>query len=280
MRNLKIACVQTCTGEDKQANLEKVLPAIVTAARGGAQFIVLPETSNFMVQGRSKIAERLVTEEEDIFVLGLSAAAKAHGVMVLAGSVIVKSDDVRAANRSLLIGADGAIKARYDKIHLFDVALASGESHHESRRFRPGEKAVLYSSDTVNIGLTICYDLRFSGLFRGLAQAGAQIITVPSAFTRPTGEAHWHVLLRARAIETGCFVVAPAQSGKHENGRETYGHSLIVNPWGEIIAKAENKPNIDGVELIFADINFDEVAQARAQIPALTHDREFKLEII
>ena len=280
MRHIKLSCIQTCTGEDKRQNLDKVLPALAAAAEQGAHFITLPETSNFMVQGADKIAERICAEEDDLFVRGLCDAAHQYGVMVLAGSVFVQSKDKRAANRSLLIGADGLVKARYDKIHLFDVTLASGERHRESQRFRPGEKATLYKSAMANIGLTICYDLRFPHLFRRLAQAGADIITVPSAFTRPTGEAHWHVLLRARAIETGCFIVAPAQSGIHENGRATYGHSLVVNPWGEILVNAQNQPNIGDVELISVDVNLDAVDSARSQIPALTHDRDFDLDIL
>jgi deaminated glutathione amidase len=182
--------------------------------------------------------------------------------------------DGQLANRALLINPQGAVAARYDKIHMFDVQLPNGESYRESKVFRPGTEAVTADLPWGKLGLTICYDLRFPALYRTLAQAGAEILAIPSAFTKPTGQAHWHTLMRARAIETGCYVIAAAQAGQHENGRETYGHSLVVAPWGEIIAEANgHEPGV-----IFADIDLAKVAEARAQVPSLQHDRPFKLQ--
>jgi predicted amidohydrolase len=198
--------------------------------------------------------------------------AKETGAWLLIGSLAVKLDDATLANRSYLLAPSGAIAARYDKIHMFDVDLAGGESYRESATYRPGRQAVLTDLPWARLGMTICYDMRFAYLYRALAKAGAQVITVPAAFTVPTGRAHWHVLLRARAIETGCFVVAAAQCGTHDNGRKTYGHSLIVSPWGEILAEAGEEPGV-----IVAEIDVAKVEEARRAVPSIEHDRAFEL---
>jgi predicted amidohydrolase len=216
----------------------------------------------------------LSSEDADAAVLGLRALAAELGVWLLIGSAIVRSSapgDARAANRSLLIDPTGAIKARYDKLHVFDVDLANGETYRESASVRPGDAAVVADTPWGGLGLTICYDVRFPHLHRQLAQTGAAMIAVPAAFTRPTGEAHWEILLRARAIETGAFVLAPAQGGTHEDGRQTWGRSLIVGPWGEVIARADH----DEPGVLHATLDLSAVDRARTSIPALRHDREF-----
>jgi len=198
-------------------------------------------------------------------------AARSFATLI-AGSLAIKVTNDRAANRAFLIDSKGDITARYDKIHMFDVDLAGGESYRESRTYRPGELAVLSDLPWGRLGLTICYDLRFPALYRALAEAGATMLTIPSAFTQQTGEAHWHVLIRARAIENGCFVLAAAQAGRHENGRETFGHSLIVDPWGRILAEGGTEPGV-----VMAEIDLAEVGKARARIPSLQHGRRFEL---
>jgi deaminated glutathione amidase len=213
-----------------------------------------------------------VPEENDILLESFRELARALRIYLHIGSLAVKVSPERAANRSFLIGPDGEILARYDKIHMFDVDVATGESYRESRNFRAGDAAVAVDLPWGRLGLTVCYDLRFPALYRALAEAGSSFISVPSAFTRVTGEAHWHVLLRARAIENGCFVLAAAQGGTHENGRETFGHSLVVDPWGRIIAEGGIEP-----ELIMAEIDPAEVAAARARIPSLQHGRRFEV---
>jgi predicted amidohydrolase len=226
-----------------------------------------------IIEARRELLLTKVTEEEaDPVVLALRRLAAERAVHILIGSVALKSGD-RLVNRSLLVAPDGAIAARYDKIHMFDVDLAGGESYRESRTYRAGNRAVIAGLPWATLGMTVCYDVRFPALYRSLAQAGAEVVTVPSAFTRQTGSAHWHVLLRARAIETGAFVLAPAQGGRHESGRETYGHTLAVAPWGEIIAEiAGDEPGI-----VMCDIDPALVVEARRRIPALTHDRPFRV---
>ena len=278
----KVACLQSCTGIDPMANLALMTEAVKEAAGRGADFVALPETSNFMPLNAEHLFANLKTEAEDPFVSGMRRLAADLQIHLLLGSVIVKADaveevDGRAANRSMLLAPDGTVGARYDKIHLFDVTLANGESHRESKNYRAGSEAVLCDTPFGNLGLTICYDMRFAYLYRLLASKGADFISVPSAFTRPTGQAHWHVLLRARAIETGCFIIAPAQNGVHENGRATYGHSLIVSPWGEILAEASQNTDISGVEIVMADIDRSLVQRARQQIPSLQHGRDVSL---
>ena len=271
---LDIALVQTHTPATAKAGLDHVAPLIREAAAGGARFILTPEGTNLLEQRRDRRATVLASEDEDVAVLGLRRLAAELGVWLLIGSAIVRSGhdgDARAANRSLLVGAGGAIVARYDKLHVFDVDLPNGERYRESATVRPGDGAAVADTPWGRLGLTICYDIRFPHLHRQLAQAGASMIALPAAFTAPTGEAHWETLLRARAIETGAFVLAPAQGGLHEDGRRTWGRSTVVGPWGEIIARADH----DEPCVLHAKLDMEAVAKARAAIPSLTHDREF-----
>jgi len=268
---LKAALVQLRTPTTQAAALEQAAPLVRQAASEGAQLIATPEGTNILQRERAKLFDAVRPLEEDECVQGLRALARELGVWLLIGSALVRREDGQLANRSTLIGADGQIKATYDKIHMFDVDLPTGERHRESALYTPGERAAVAETPWGKLGLTVCYDVRFPHLYRGLAKAGAEIITVPAAFTRPTGEAHWEVLLRARAIETGAYVLAPAQGGFHEDGRGTWGRSTIVGPWGQVLAKADH----DEPGVITADLDLDEVAKARAAIPALANDRAF-----
>ena len=273
-QGLDIALIQTRTPATAAAGLAHVEPLIRQAAAEGARFILTPEGSNFLEQRRGLREEALSDEGEDSAVLGLQALAAELGVWLLIGSAIVRSGvpgDARAANRSLLVDPTGAITARYDKLHVFDVDLAGGETYRESASVRPGDAAKVADTPWGRLGLTICYDVRFPHLHRALAKAGASMIAVPAAFTRPTGEAHWETLLRARAIETGAFVLAPAQGGRHEDGRQTWGRSLVVDPWGVVIAKADH----DEPGVLHARLDLGAVDRVRASIPALSHDRPF-----
>ncbi len=267
---LTVACVQVNAGTEIAANLSVAGDLIRRARDAGATFITTPENVGMIVQGRDKVLARVKPEAEHPGLPFFAALARETGAWLLAGSLGVLLDDGRVANRSLLFNAEGQVVARYDKIHMFDVDLSGGESYRESAIFRPGDRAVLASTPWGGVGMSVCYDLRFAALYRALAQAGASILTVPAAFTVPTGRAHWHVLLRARAIETGCFVIAPAQTGAHDAGRRTYGHSLIVSPWGEILADGGEE-----VGFVTADLTLDQVAEARGMVPALKHDRAF-----
>ena len=268
---MKVALIQTRTPATHAAALDHVAPLVREAAGAGASFIATPECTNVVQRDRVKLIPHLVALEADPVVQGLRALAAELKVELLIGSALVKRPDGKFANRSALIGPDGAIRTTYDKIHMFDVDLPTGERARESETYTPGDAAVVADTDIGRIGLTICYDLRFPHLFRALAKAGANAIFVPAAFTRPTGEAHWEVLLRARAIETGAFVLAPAQGGFHEDGRGTFGHSLVVAPWGQVIAKLDH----DEPGVLLADLDFAEVAKARGAVPALTHDRAY-----
>lgn len=270
---MKIACVQMTSACDPADNLPVIAARVKAAAEKGARLVALPETCSFMEKNRKAMQARLVRQEDSGEVAALQAMAQAHHIYLLAGSVILADENSdKAVNRSLLIAPSGAVQAQYDKIHMFDVALENGERHHESAAYQAGDRLVVTDVDKVKMGLSICYDLRFPALYRRLAEAKAQVIFVPSAFTQQTGQAHWHVLLRARAIETGCFIVAPAQIGVHENGRETYGHSLIIDPWGRILAEAS-----DDDEVIMAALDMALVEKARQQIPALAHGAAFAL---
>jgi len=262
------ACVQMRTGTDIDRNVEAATGLIREAALSGAQFVATPETTALMELGAKRLFANIVAEEDDRALKALRTLAAELGLHLLIGSLAVKVADDKAANRSFLITPEGAIAARYDKIHMFDVDLGNGEAYRESKNYRAGDEAVLTDLPWGTLGMTVCYDLRFPHLYRQLSHAGAGFLTVPSAFTKPTGEAHWLVLLRARAIETGCFVFAPAQGGTHENGRETYGHSLIVDPWGEVLAEAGTDPCV-----ILAEIDPGKIEEARSRIPSLTHDR-------
>jgi predicted amidohydrolase len=272
---LDVALVQLRTPATQAAALEHAAPLIREAAARGAKLVMTPEGTNFLQQNRAKRAEILSLQDEDVAVIGLRELARELGVWLLIGSAIVLCEDdpgeTRGANRSLLIDPKGAVQAAYDKMHVYDVDLPTGERHRESEAIRPGGRAVVADTPWGKLGLTICYDMRFPHLYRALARGGAEMIAVPAAFTVPTGQAHWEVLLRARAIETGCFVMAPAQGGTHEDGRRTWGRSLVVGPWGQIIAAAAD----DRPQVITARIDLAEVAAARAAIAQLKHDREF-----
>lgn len=241
------------------------------AASAGAQLIATPEMTHLLQRRPKLFWPEVKSPEDDPVISAFGALAKELSVTLIIGSIALKGDDERAVNRSLLYTPDGVLTAQYDKIHLFDVVLGKGNVWRESAIYAPGQNAVVADTPAGKIGMSVCYDLRFPYLYRQLAKAGAQILAVPAAFTVPTGQAHWHVLLRARAIETGCFVIAPAQGGEHEDGRTTYGHSLMVGPWGDIIAElAHDEPGI-----LYADIDLADVEATRAKVPSLSHDREF-----
>lgn len=269
---MKLACIQMTSARDPADNLPVIEARLRKAAALGAELIALPETCVFMERGRAAMQARLTSQKDNADLKQIAALTGELGVPVLIGSMVLAAPSGdKAVNRSLLLGADGHVQAVYDKVHMFDVTLASGETHAESAAYQAGDTLVVSDVGAARLGLSICYDVRFAGLYRRLAEAGAQIICVPSAFTVPTGQEHWHVLLRARAIETGCFIVAPAQVGRHENGRETYGHSLIIDPWGHVLAEAG-----DDEDMIIADLDLSLVDKARAQIPALTHGRSYQ----
>jgi predicted amidohydrolase len=264
--------VQMRSGRTPAANLDAAARLIGEAKSAGVDYALTPEMTNIMESERARLFAAIVAEEQDPTLAGLRELARRLRLHVHVGSLAVKVSSEKAANRSFLIDPNGDIAARYDKIHMFDVDLENGESYRESRNFRPGELAVTADLPWGRLGLTVCYDLRFPALYRGLAEAGASFLSIPSAFTRQTGEAHWHVLVRARAIENGCFVFAAAQGGRHENGRETFGHSLIVDPWGRILAEGGAEPGI-----VVADIDPGEVFRARGRIPSLQHGRRFEV---
>ncbi|MBX3512725.1 MAG: carbon-nitrogen hydrolase family protein [Xanthobacteraceae bacterium] len=246
---------------------------LIREAKGlGAQYIQTPEMTNIMEQGRDGLFAQLKEEERDDALAAFRQLARDLKVHLHLGSLAIKASEDKAVNRSFLIGPDGEVVVRYDKIHLFDVQLPGGESYRESNTYRPGEIAVTADLPWGRLGLTICYDLRFPALYRALASAGAHFLAVPAAFTKQTGEAHWHVLQRARAIETGSFVLAAAQGGHHENGRDTFGHSLIIDPWGKVLAEGGTDPQV-----VIAEIDAEEVAKVRARIPSLEHGRRFEV---
>lgn len=271
---LRAACVQVNAGPEFGPNLDAAADLIRQARAAGAELIVTPENVSLIVQGRDKTLARVRPEADHPGMACFAGLARETGAWLLAGSLGILLEEGRVANRSVLFAPDGRVAARYDKIHMFDVDLPNGESYRESATFRPGERAVVAQTPWGGLGLTICYDVRFGYLHRALAQAGARILTSPAAFTVPTGRAHWHTLLRARAIETGCFMLAPAQVGTHDEGRQTYGHSLIISPWGEVLADAGG----DGPGFIIADLDLAKVDEARGMVPALRHDRGFQVE--
>jgi deaminated glutathione amidase len=266
------ACVQLCGTRDYARNIAEASELIREAAGRGAHYVQTPEQTSIMELKRDALFAVIVPEEQDRALKAFRQLASELGIWLHIGSLAIRIDDARAANRAFLITPEGAIAARYDKIHMFDVDLPNGETFRESGTYRPGEAAVVADLPWARLGLSICYDLRFPHLYRALAQAGATVLTVPAAFTRQTGEAHWHSLQRARAIENGAFVISAAHGGRHENGRETFGHSLIVAPWGEILAEAGTEPGV-----ILAEIDLAEVQEARGRIAALTHDRPFAI---
>ena len=275
--SFKAACVQTSSQLDMDANLEAASALVRDAADNGAQMVLMPENVSLMGTNREQALAMAVPEARHKALPVFTELAREKGVWLMVGSLSVRLDEAGGgedmlANRSLLISDQGEIMARYDKIHMFDVNIEGGESHRESETYRPGAHAVVAATPWGELGMTICYDLRFPYLYRSLAQAGAHFLSVPSAFTRVSGRAHWHVLLRARAVETGCYIFAPAQCGDHANDRQTYGHSLIIDPWGKILAEAGESPCV-----IAADIDPSRVAAVRAMIPSLEHDRKFTL---
>jgi predicted amidohydrolase len=266
------AMVQMRTGLLPEPSLEQGVRLIRQAAAEGADYVLTPEVSNMMQLNRTALFEQLAAEEDDLSLKAFRALATELKIHLHIGSLALRATPERAVNRSFLIGPDGEVIASYDKIHMFDIDLPDGESYRESANYQPGETAVISDLPWGRIGLTICYDVRFPALYRALAESGASFLTVPSAFTRRTGEAHWHTLLRARAIENGCFVFAAAQAGLHENKRETYGHSLIVDPWGAVLAEGDVEPGI-----VMARIDPTKVETARKSVPSLQHGRRFSV---
>jgi len=271
-RRFTVGLVQLTAGRELGPNIAAASELVRAAKARGADFILLPENAVMMEPKRPLVLEKARPEAEHPAVPAFGALAAELGAWLLVGSIAVKLDAEHCANRSLLFDPKGRVAQRYDKIHMFDVDLKGGESYRESATFRAGGRAALAALPWGRLGMTVCYDLRFPHLYRALAQAGADFITIPAAFTRPTGEAHWHVLMRARAIETGCYIFAPAQCGEHAEGRKTYGHSLVVSPWGEILA--EGSAAEPGV--VLAAVDPAKVAEARRMIPALEHDRPFE----
>jgi len=265
----RIALFQSSTGIDPEANARSLEEAIAEAAAGGAEILFTPEMSGLLDRDSGRAAKNLRQEEEDEVLERCREAARLHRIWVHIGSLAVLVDEGKVANRGFVIDREGEVRARYDKLHLFDVDLPTGESWRESNVYSAGKGVVLVNGTPVGrLGLTICYDLRFPGLFARLAEADADVIAVPAAFTVPTGKAHWHILLRARAIEAGLFVVAAAQVGRHEDGRQTFGHSLVVDPWGEVLLDMGEKRGVG-----FADIDLKRISDVRSRIPALNHRR-------
>ena len=278
---MRVGLVQMTSGDNPSDNLSDAMGYIDHAVAQGAQFILTPEVTNCLSLDRAHQARSFHLQDDDPSLAAFRAKAKTHGIWLLIGSLALLSGDPdgRFANRSFLIGPDGTIAAQYDKIHMFDVDVSETESFRESDGYRPGSEAVLATTDFAKIGMTICYDMRFPHLYRHLAQQGASILTAPAAFSPITGAAHWHTLLRARAIETGAFVLAPAQTGQHEistgKPRETYGHSLVVDPWGQVLLDGQTDT---GAHVV--DLDLSCVQTARNRIPALTHDRDYRKPIL
>ena len=273
-RKITVALVQMNSGMDAEANLAAIASRAAEAKAAGASYVLTPEMSVVFAENRAGLAERAGPWEGNASVARLAQIARENGLFLHVGSLAVALEDGRFANRSVLFDPRGEIAATYDKIHLFDADLPGIDAYRESATYAGGSEAVMADAG-FRLGFSICYDMRFAALYRALAQAGAEVIAVPAAFTVPTGEAHWHVLLRARAIETGCFILAAAQGGRHANGRATYGHSLIVAPWGEVIAEAEG----DAPGILVAALDLDAVASARQRVPALANGREFTLPV-
>ena len=273
--SFKAALIQMRSGVDMARNLADASSMIREAAAGGSQYVLTPEITNIFEADRERLKSLVRAENEDACVAGFSELAKELGIWLHVGSVALRVSEDKLVNRSLLFAPDGALAARYDKIHLFDVDMPSGERIRESDTFAPGDEAVIAALPWGSLGLSICYDMRFPKLYNTLANAGAMFMAVPAAFTVPTGQAHWHVLLRSRAIETGSFVFAAAQGGAHECGRKTFGHSLVANPWGEIIAELDTEPGVLGFE-----VDESLVKRDRGLIPALKNARAFNLKLM
>ncbi|MCL6699638.1 carbon-nitrogen hydrolase family protein [Sphingomonas sp. NSE70-1] len=269
MTATRIALFQAQSGIDPAANAERLVSAVSDAAAGGAQMLFTPEMSGMLDRDRERALGKAKPEAEDLVLAAVREAAARHGIWVHLGSLALKGEGGKLVNRGFVIDGQGEIRARYDKIHLFDVDLPTGESWRESAMYDAGKSAVIVPGTPVGkLGLTICYDLRFPELFQRLSEAGADVISVPAAFTVPTGKAHWQVLMRARAIEAELFIVAAAQAGRHEDGRETYGHSLVADPWGELILEMDGEPG-----LAFAELDLTRIADVRSRIPVHQHRR-------
>ncbi|WP_340150988.1 carbon-nitrogen hydrolase family protein [uncultured Sneathiella sp.] len=274
MSSFTAACIQMTSTGDVRGNLDVATTLIREAASAGADFIATPEVTNMLEPNKAEARAKAQFQENDVTLKSFRALAEETGTWILAGSLVVKKpDDERLANRSFLIRPDGGIAAQYDKIHMFDVELSTGESHKESRAYAPGNTAQIAETTWGTVGLSVCYDVRFAHLYQQLALNGAKFLTVPAAFTATTGKAHWHVLLRARAIENGAFVIAPAQCGQHSEKRRTYGHSLIVDPWGEVLADGGEEPGF-----VTAKIDLEEVQKRRRQVPNLSNIVDFTLQ--
>lgn len=273
---VRIAVVQARTGTEPARNIEGIEKAVGQAKSGGARYVLTPEMSVCFAENRDMLKSRAGAWEGNEDIARLSRTARQAGLWLHIGSLAIALGNGKFANRSVLFAPDGTIRATYDKIHLFDADLPGLDAYRESATYEGGSRAVIADIGDFRLGFSICYDMRFAALYRALAQGGAQVIAVPAAFTVPTGQAHWEVLLRSRAIETGCFVVAAAQGGRHQNGRATYGHSLVVAPWGEVIAAAGN----DEEQVLFADLDLDATDAARQRVPALVNGRDFTLETI
>jgi predicted amidohydrolase len=267
------ACAGMRSGRDPIRNRDAAIAMVREAADRGAHFVQTPEMTSLIERSRASLFEKVGPEETDVTLAGLREAARETGLTIHIGSIAVRSGD-KIANRAYVIDGEGEITARYDKVHLFDVDLPNGESWRESATYTGGDKAVLADTPWGLLGLTICYDVRFPALYRALAEAGASMLSAPACFTRQTGEAHWHVLHRARAIETGSFMISAAQGGVHEDGRETFGHSVIIDPWGRVLADGTSEPG-----LVMAEIDLSLVADARGRIPTLKHGRPFTVEV-
>lgn len=276
MALVRVAAIQMQSGCDPVRNIAFVQDAVREAALGGAQYIQTPEMTGMLVRDRAQMLAKVRTQNDDALVAAASDLAKTHSVHLHIGSTAILRDDGKIANRAFLFGPNGALITTYDKIHMFDVDLDNGESWRESATYEPGTKAVVATLPFGKVGFGICYDVRFPQLFREQALSGAEILTAPAAFTKQTGEAHWHALQRSRAIENGAFMISAAQAGLHEDGRETFGHSMIVDPWGHMMAIAnESEP-----EIIFADLDLSQVAQVRKKIPNLKNARAFSIELV
>lgn len=272
MSQFRAACIQNTATRDVAANVEWVCLRIDEAVAAGADFIALPETVGLIEPVNARIPAATFSEAEDIGLAAFRGKAREHGVTILVGSQLILEDG-KIFNRSFLLDTSGGIRARYNKLHMFDIELKNGESYRESDAIAPGDKAVIVETAWGKLGLSVCYDLRFGALYRALAQAGAEFITIPAAFTQTTGQAHWHTLVRARAIETGAFIIAPNQCGHHCDKRYSYGHSLIIDPWGETLADGGSEPGV-----IYAEIDLDQVQKVRSRIPSLKNERPFTLD--
>lgn len=272
-RTFKAALIQTCTSRDVDRNLREIGAMIRDAAKDGAQYVQTPEVTTVLETDSKRMPDVIQPEAGNRALAHFAGLADELGIWLHIGSMAVDIQEPRYANRAYLFSPTGKLAAKYDKIHMFDVAIGEGQTYRESKRYAPGDKALVADLPWAKLGITICYDMRFPALYRALAKAGAEIIAVPSSFTVPTGKDHWHALLRARAIESQCFILAAAQAGDHECGRQTYGHSIAISPWGEILAEADGETT----GYIMAEIDLDEVAQARKKVPSLSNDRPFDI---